>query len=125
MAVTKVAKSVCRQEDTPWWHLWKWSQPLAEQDCGEYLKILPKESAYPVDYRDWEQFFLPAGDLEVRKSYENSFGVHLWNKMRFWGDGKRIVLCDDAPVFKLLSDNCPRTAAAKLAAAVGRNYGDV
>lgn len=79
-----------------------------EKRCPE-LKVLPWNAFYEMYWREWRNFFEPDYLEETLERTNDSYGIHLWNKM---SSEELIKIGSNTAYGKIAAQNCPKSYAA-------------
>ncbi|KFV45093.1 Lactosylceramide 4-alpha-galactosyltransferase, partial [Tyto alba] len=70
------------------------------------VSALSPESFYPIQWEHWNKLFEAISSLELHKLLNNTYAVHVWNKL---SHGTRLVVTSQALLAQLYSQFCPAT----------------
>lgn len=72
--------------------------------CEEFT-ILPRKNCYEISYPEWMKFFNADNLSEVKRRTNESYFIHLWNKM---ANNYKVNLDSHAPILDLAKELCPK-----------------
>ncbi|XP_039918608.1 lactosylceramide 4-alpha-galactosyltransferase-like [Hirundo rustica] len=72
------------------------------------VSALAPEVVYPIPWQDWKKLFEAVSALEFHKLLQNTYAVHIWNKL---SHGTKLEIPSQALLAQLYSQFCPATYA--------------
>ncbi|XP_069685761.1 lactosylceramide 4-alpha-galactosyltransferase-like [Periplaneta americana] len=81
---------------------------LSTEKCKGF-HILSDKEFFPIPYQSWQLFFNETTSSDTMTKIQDSFGVHLWNKL---SKDEAVVVGSKQPYSLLARKTCPRTYSA-------------
>ncbi|CAL1267287.1 unnamed protein product [Larinioides sclopetarius] len=70
-----------------------------------HINVLPKESAYLIDFNQWQEYFRPQTATLSETAFKSSYIIHFWNKM---SKSEKIVIGQNSWYELLMKVHCPK-----------------
>ncbi|XP_063915919.1 lactosylceramide 4-alpha-galactosyltransferase-like isoform X2 [Zophobas morio] len=94
--ITRLAKNICASENV---------RNFIGRDCAGGFKIYPSEAFYPVPWYNWTMYFMEEYVRDVEVMTEDSFVVHVWNKLSF---ERKVPVGAKVPYVLFAQKFCPK-----------------
>jgi lactosylceramide 4-alpha-galactosyltransferase len=77
---------------------------MTRQECLGFA-VLPQQVFYAIPYTAWRHLFSPSQSKQTMNKVEDSYGVHVWNKM---SSTENVTVGSEQAYGLLAATYCPR-----------------
>lgn len=96
--VTRVIESICPKKDKKF-----------VTECAGF-SILPQKNCYEIGFKEWKKLFTEENAAEVYRRTNESYFIHLWNKMH---NNFKVSLESQSAIIGLAKQFCPRVLESR------------
>ena len=77
----------------------------ASEDNCPIITIFPPKYFYPIPFPQWEKFFVDRDQPLVTNLWNESYAIHIWNKL---SANTSVKIGSGVPYELAVKENCPR-----------------